>query len=322
VAAATKVGDYPAKIDLSTETRIRGRFLAIDRLSFPTVGWFRYDFTEETLGGLMNRLAASPDSILVSQQFLVQHSLGIGDKIAINVTINDVLIAVSPFTIAGIYTYFPTVYEEDDVTIIGNLDYFSYLFGLTVPHRVWLNLHDNVAGESIFRLMAQKMGFQVTRPMDSRALIDEEQARLERVGIFGTLSIGFLASVIMAGLGLLLNSYASLQERLYRFAVLHAVGVRRQQLIGQVILEYSFLLAYGAAAGAFAGLLASELFVPFFRVTGEQGLPLPPLLPLIERRAIWNLTASFALTIILVEIALISLVLYQRLAALLKVHWG
>jgi hypothetical protein len=269
----------------------------------------------------MNRLAASPDSILVSRQFLAQHNLHIGDKITINVLINQALRAVTSFTIAGTYTYFPTVYEEEGVTIIGNLDYFPHLFGLMTPHRVWLGLHDKVEGETIFKLMPRKMSVQVTHPLDSRALIKEEQARLERVGIFGTLSIGFLASIGMAGLGLLINSYALLQEQLYHFAVLYAVGVRRQQIISQVSLQYIFLLAYGATAGTFTGILASELFVPFFRVTGEKGLPLPPLLPLIEWSAAWNLIMSLALTIILVEIVLITLVLYQRLVVLLKAHW-
>lgn len=322
VAAATKIGDYPAKIDLSPETQVRGRFLALDRLSFPTVGWFRYDFTEETLGGLMNRLAASPDNILVSKRFLAQHNLRVGDKITINVTINTALRAATLFTIAGTYTYFPTVYEENGVTIIGNLDYFTYLFGFMTPHQVWLGLHDHSEGETLVKLMPRQLGFQVMRPLDSRALIEQERARLERVGVFGTLSTGFLASVSMAALGLLINSYTSLRERLHQFAVLYAVGVRRQHFIGQVILEHLFLLAYGAAAGTFIGMLASELFVPFFRVTGEQGLPLPPLLPLIERDAVWNLTASLILTIILVEMLLTTLVLYRRLVALLRVHWG
>ena len=50
---------------------------------------------------------------------------------------------------------------------------------------------------------------------------------MERVGIFGTLTVGFLASAAMAILGLLLYSYASLRDRVYRFSVLHAANKLR-----------------------------------------------------------------------------------------------
>ena len=56
-------------------------------------------------------------------------------------------------------------------------------------------------------------------------MIAEERGQMERVGIFGTLTIGFLASATMAIVGLLLYSYASLRDRMYRFSVLHAVGL-------------------------------------------------------------------------------------------------
>lgn len=321
VTEATRLGDYQAELILAAGQTVRGRFLALDRLTFPSVAWFRYDFTPESLGGLMNRLAASPDSILIPQQFLSQHNMQIGDKVTIEVVLNPDLEISASFTIAGTYTYFPTVYE-DDIAVIGNLDYFTFLFGVTAPHRVWLRTQENVAdGETIFKTISH-LGIDAIRRNDSKALIDQEKARLERVGIFGTLSIGFLASITLAGLGLLINSYGSMQDRLYRFAVLHAVGVRRRQIIGQVALEYGCLLAYGALAGALAGIVAAELFVPFFRVAGGGQMPLPPLLPLIARDAVWSLTVTFTVVIILIEIGLISRVLYQRLAAMLKVHWG
>jgi putative ABC transport system permease protein len=321
VTEATNVGDYRAEINLAAGQTVRGRFLALDRLTFPSVAWFRYDFTPESLGGLMNRLAASPDSILIPQQFLSQRNLQIGDKVTLEVVINPDLETSASFTIAGSYTYFPTVYE-DEVAVIGNLDYFTFLFGVTAPHRVWLRTQEQVVdGETIFESMPQ-LGIEAIRRYDSKALINQEKARLERVGIFGSLSIGFLASITLAGLGLLINSYGSLQERLYRFAVLHAVGVGRQQIVGQVALEYCCLLAYGAAAGAGVGIVASELFVPFFRITDADQIPLPPLLPLIARDAVWSLTVSFTAVIVLAEIALISRVLYRRLAVMLKAHWG
>jgi hypothetical protein len=60
------------------------------------------------------------------------------------------------------------------------------------------------------------------------------------------------------------------------------------------------------------------LFVPFFRYTGEVGIPLPPLIPIIANQEVRNLTITFTLVIILAEIGAITAALRQRLALLLK----
>ncbi len=136
---------------------------------------------------------------------------------------------------------------------------------------------------------------------------------MERVGIFGTLTIGFLASASMAILGLLLYSYASLHDRVYRFSVLHAVGLLHRQIVTQVVLEYSFLAAFGALAGTLIGMAASRLFVPFFRYTGQKGIPLPPLIPLTADQSMVNLAIIFTLIIVSAEVATITSALRRRL---------
>jgi hypothetical protein len=88
-----------------------------------------------------------------------------------------------------------------------------------------------------------------------------------------------------------------------------------------VIMEYAFLAVFGALAGALIGVFASELFVPFFRFTGEQGAPLPPLLPIIARQKVWNLAFSFSLVVVLAEVLTIASVLYRRVMAALKMPW-
>ncbi len=41
VTSATSVGDFPARLNLSTGDEMWGRFLAIDRVDFPSAAWFR-----------------------------------------------------------------------------------------------------------------------------------------------------------------------------------------------------------------------------------------------------------------------------------------
>jgi ABC-type antimicrobial peptide transport system permease subunit len=212
----------------------------------------------------------------------------------------------SLFTIVGVFDYFPTVYEEQRITVVGNLDQLTALFGFIPTHNIWLKIEPTASEADIRASLPGVMNLVPSVGQDARILIAEERGQMERVGIFGTLTVGFLASATMAILGLLLYSYASLGDRMYRFAVLHAVGLLHRQIVTQVVMEYTFLATFGALAGAFIGMLATKLFVPYFRVTGEKGIPLPPLVPLTSDQSTINLAIIFTAIIVIAEVSTIT----------------
>jgi ABC-type antimicrobial peptide transport system permease subunit len=100
---------------------------------------------------------------------------------------------------------------------------------------------------------------------------------------------------------------------MYEFTVLRALGLQRVQALAQVFLEYLFLTAYGAAAGAAVGAAASILFSPFFRVTGVQEAPLPPLLPVIAQDQIVNFAIASAVVMIVLELIVIAAAISGRM---------
>ena len=313
VLGATRVGNYPSRIALGGGEEILARFMAIDRVDFPLVAWWRADLAPEPLGGLMNRLALAPDGILVSQGFLTSNALQVGDQISIQVDANEIFKTRSLFTIVGVFDYFPTVYEEQRISVIGNLDQLTALFGFIPTHDIWLKIGPSASEADIRKAMPAAMNLVPSVGRDARSLIAEERGQMERVGIFGTLTVSFLASATMAILGLLLYSYASLRDRMYRFSVLHAVGLLRRQIVTQVVMEYTFLATFGALAGALVGMVASQLFVPYFRVTGERGTPLPPLIPLTSDQSTINLAIIFTAIIVIAEASTITSAFRRKL---------
>ncbi len=340
VAGATRVGNYNMTTRLMNSGDVRGRFMAIDRTDFGRIAWFRQDFAPEPLGGLMNRLAGSSNSILVSEEIFRENELMIGDEVTVRITINYELQVVDRFEVAGTFKYFPTVYEEqrsaaggggrttarantdERVTFIGNLDHLNFHVGMTVPHDIWLSMDPRGDAQAVLSSVPAQLSIATGRAGDSMALIRTEQAKFERVGVFGTLSVGFLAAVVMAIMGLLIYTYASLRERLHRFTILRAVGLLQQQIAGQVVMEYAFLTAYGSIAGALIGAFASNLFVPLFRFSGEQGVPLPPLIPIIATDQVQNLVIAFVAVIIALEVIVISRALSKRAFSMLKSAFG
>lgn len=320
VADVTRVGDYGARLLLSGRER-PARMLAIDRADFGRVAWFRRDFAPESLGSLMNQLALAPENVLVTRDFLAENQFNVGDRFNMRVAVSDDYSYTGTFRIAGIYDYFPTV-QPGERTIIGNLEHLFTEAGAEFAHLIWIRLAPNGNGQALLQAVPAK-GITAGNPRDTQALIATEQAKMERVGIFGTLTVGFVAATIMAILALLVHSYAAMQERLFQFGVLRAIGLRHRQVIGQVALEYSALTAYGALAGALIGLVTAEIFAPFFRIPDSAGAPPPPLIPLIQEEAALQFAVAFAVLMVLAEVAVLLYALSRRLFDALRIgHQG
>jgi ABC-type antimicrobial peptide transport system permease subunit len=132
-----------------------------------------------------------------------------------------------------------------------------------------------------------------------------EMAQPERVGTLGTLAIGFLAAATFSGIGLLIYNYASLQERLFRFSILRAVGLAREQIVAQVAIEYVLVMAYGVVGGTGIGVWAALWFVPYFQATEGGALRPPPMIPTIAWGDMGAICASFAGVLILAQITLL-----------------
>jgi predicted lysophospholipase L1 biosynthesis ABC-type transport system permease subunit len=205
------------------------------------------------------------------------------------------------------FKYFPTVYEDRDEqpTIIGNLDFVFEQIGAVLIHDIWLRIQPDASKPAMIEAV-QEMGVHIHRWVDIRDEMKIEQARVERVGIFGTLTIGFLAAAVLSGVGLMVYNYASLQERLFRFTILRAVGLKLVQIIGQVAIEYVVLMVYGVVGGAAIGAWASHLFIPFFQATDRSVLNPPMLLPLVAWDEIGRISAVFAGVLIVVQVAVMA----------------
>jgi len=318
VQAATPVGVYTVGTKLMNTGEFRGNFMAIDRLTFPNVSWFRDDFAQESLGALMNQLATATNGVLISRELFEANDLYIGDTINLSIAINYEFHIADQFVVVGTFDYFPTVYEDERPVLIGNLEYLDFYIGMPVPHGIWLRLDAGADPQEVIKSIPTQLRIGTGRVKDAINTIREEQGRFERVGVFGTLSVGFVAAVVMAVMGLLIYTYASLRERLERFTILRAVGMLRSQITAQVVMEYAFLTLYGSIGGALIGSFASQLFVPLFRITGEAGVPLPPLIPIIAVEQVRILIAIFVAVIIGLEVLVISRALSRRAFSLLK----
>jgi putative ABC transport system permease protein len=127
----------------------------------------------------------------------------------------------------------------------------------------------------------------------------------ERVGLFGVLNVGFLATGLMPGIGFVLYSYASLRRRFIQLGILQAIGLSVKQLIGYLALEQFILMGMAIGLGAVIGLVTSKLFVPFLQISTETGTPIPPFEVLIGWAESAWLSLAFGLVLFMTMIGTI-----------------
>jgi len=245
----------------------KARFMGVDRVDFGQVAFFRSDFAPASFGALMNALAVRDDAVLVSRD-LYEQGLEVGDTVQIQLPLGDE--PTVRFTVGGVVDLFPRLYPEDGPFFVGNLAYVYDHLGATYPYDVWLRTDSTVTVDDVLK-GTDEMGIDVMRAHDARAMIDLAQVSPERQGMFGLLSVGFVAAALLTVIGFLVYSYISYLQRYIELGVLRAIGLSVSQMAAFLAVEQLTLIATGAAVGTGLGVLASRLFIPFFQVqTGDH----------------------------------------------------
>ena len=253
--------------------------LGIDRMDFPRVGHWREDYAPQSLGALMNALGATPDGILASRGYLAQVGLGVGSKI--NLALADYGEGRTvPFTIVGILNYFPTLYPEDGAFFVANLDYLFERQGGEFPYEVWLDVEPGTTRQQIELGVAQ-IGLRSIISDEAQPTLITAADRPERQGLYGLLSVGFLAAALLTGLGFLFYSVISFQRRFIELGMLRAIGLSARQMGLLLLCEQSLIIGVGIAAGTAMGIGVSQYFIPFLQVRSGQHPQTPPFRVLI-----------------------------------------
>jgi putative ABC transport system permease protein len=299
---ATLVGDFSAVAQNQNSSDLR--MLAIDRLTFPQSIYYRRDFAKHRLGDMLNLLGSKQNGIIVPRLVLTQTGLTIGDQINLDLILTSAENYKLQFEIVDTYDYFPTVYADKPAVIV-DANYLNSEIGGTFPSIVWMRLKPGVDGDSVLK-QVEAMGIEPVQQHDLGAIIAEDQSRLEHVGMFGLLSISFVAGAILAAIGILVYSLSSLMERAQRFAIMRAMGMRQAEVIATVLIEYVITLVFAIASGVGLGVFASWLYVPLFPVTDNPGIPIPPFIAYIDwQRADWMaIVVSVALLLIVAGVVI------------------
>jgi putative ABC transport system permease protein len=316
VEAAARVGDYSATANIGGRQQA-GQILGIDRVDFTQVAFFRPDFAyNESLGALMNRLALAPDGILVSGNFLSQQGLTVGDPLRLTVGVAGDY-AEAEFTIVGSLGLFPTLYPQDGPFFVANLDHIHNALGGTYPYDVWLATDAAVDSGAIVEGV-RDLGLVVVTAQDAREAVLVEQTRPERQGLFGLLSVGFIAAALLTVIGFLVYAVVSFQRRFIELGMLRAIGLSTRQMGAYLAGELAILIVTGVALGSGLGIWASTLFIPYFQVGTDKTALVPPFVVQVAWEQLGIILIIFCAMFVVAVLVLVLLLARMRVFEAVK----
>ena len=315
VQAAARVGRYSATL-LLNGNRINSTFIGLDRATFPTVTFWRRDFAQRSLGALMNLLAADPAATLAPRKYLKEYGLKVGDTVRAEVSSFGDTVELE-LRIVGEFELFPSWFPDSGPLFVGNLDYYFEQLGYTVPYHVWLRTGAVKDHERIVKGL-QGSGLYVVNWDAPLRVIADEQRRPERQGLFGVLSIGFVAAALLTIVGFLLYAFFSLRRRTIELGILRAIGLSAGQMTSFVGWELAFLIGIGLAVGTVMGAWISGLFIPYLQVGSGPDARVPPFLVEIAWPAVFRIYALFGLLFVIALVVLAALLRRMKINQAIK----
>lgn len=303
---ATRVGQFTADVSVGSGS-VEVDYLGIDYDTFPQIAYWREDFSRYRLGTLMNGLAEHENGLLVSESFLDAHDLQAGDSLPLQINLETGSLVLTS-TISGSFELFPTWYpSEDPELVVGRLDSLFEQVGTEFPYRLWMNtngrLDDDVLQDGLFE--RRIIGSTWNEPFSR---VQSEQTQPARQGLFGLLSIGFVAAVLLTVVGFFLYMFFSFRRRFVELGVLRSVGLPFATLIRLLAWELALLMGSGLTWGSLMGIVVSFLFIPYLQVGRDPADLVPPYLVEIAWNSVWQVYVLFGL-LFLVVLAAVSFLL-------------
>ena len=318
IQAATRAGDFKGRIQ-AQGAWTDARYIGIDRVDFPKAAYWRRDFAPAGLGSLMNALAVTPDGILLPGKFMRENAIRVGDPIQVRIT-SYAAGADMTMTVVGEFDHFPTWFptEKDAVPlIVGNLEHFFEQAGGQLPYDVWVKTTPDADFEKI-ETELRDLDIMVLDWRSARQRIAEEQRLPERQGLFGVLSVGFLAAAFLTVLGFFLYALFSFRRRYIELGTLRAIGLSAGQMTTFLAWELAFVIFLGLAVGTVIGAVVSNLYIPFLQVGADPRAMTPPFLVEIAWPAIVRIYLLFVMLFVAALGVLAALLLRMKIFQAIK----
>ncbi|MBS4204912.1 ABC transporter permease [Lederbergia citrea] len=251
--------------------------MAIEPKTFGEVAWFKNSLLPHHWFEYLNLLANEPSAVLLSKSAANSLKVKQGDYITMEWTGSD----SGEFVVYGIVDYWPTFNpleksenKAEGALIVANLPYVQNMLGLE-PYEVWLKLKPDTSRADLYEDI-KKAKIPVLVMNDVQPQITDLKNSALLLGVNGTMTLGFLISLLISFIGFLLYWVLTIKSRTLQYGIYRAMGIPMPKLIGILVSEQVLTSGFACLLGIIIGGVTSQLFVPLFKVSMNVKELMPP----------------------------------------------
>ena len=291
VALATKFYQNDrAQVRLEPDSMpINFNVIAIYPDEFAQVAWWRDDMFDYHFNHLMNAMSVNPNVVLVSRDFMESRRLEHSDEIYISWGNRHGTVQVKGI-VYDAFDLFPTWNPRrpdghPNNTIIMNYELVKSNF-FVEPYDVWILLEDGVNAYDVASRIEDSRPIEILRgyrviPDAAQFRFISAQSRINDIqespfvaSMNGLLTLNFMLSLAVMGLGFLVFWIFEMRNRRLQISIMRSSGMSQASVISMLMWEHIFLTILPLSAGFILGGIGSSMFVPMFELTGHAS-PLP-----------------------------------------------
>lgn len=209
--------------------------------------------------GTLALLAAHIDGVLVSEETVLNYQLSVGDRINLRLqNVHDHQYHVVPFHFLGVVREFPTA--PKDSFMVANANYIAQQTGTGAAEFVLIHTEGNptdVAARA-HTVVSSLAGARVTDIGSTQRVVSSSLTAINLQGLT-SLELVFAVLLVAGATGLVLA--LGLAERRRTFAILSALGAKRDQLGAFLWTEGLLIQIGGGAIGLALGFGVAQVLV-------------------------------------------------------------
>ncbi|MCM1026828.1 MAG: ABC transporter permease [Roseburia sp.] len=311
--------------DARWENALPITLLGIHTREFGENTWVDPELLGEHYYELLNKLAVAEDGVLVSENFHTKQGRNLGDRITFqNSDGNE-----ASGKIVGFFRYWPgyretestlnpdgTVATVNNYMVVAHYDALRLKWGAT-PYEVWITLKEGRSSDEVYDWI-EEQGIRVNQFADRPAALRRTAEDPLLQGTNGVLTMGFIVTLLLCGVGYLIYWIMSIRSREMIFGVLRACGMHKGELFHMLMNEQIFSGAFSVAVGIGVGKLTSRMFVPMLQQTYAAADQVLPLKLVTDSADMFRLYGVIGAVIVICLAVLIVLLLKMNVAKALK----
>lgn len=279
------------------------RLMGIDPKEFAQTIWWKQGLLPHHINDYLNVLGKKPNAVLISRTLANKMNVKEGDTVMVGWK----RIRPVEMIVYAIVDYWPgwspvgprsssSSAMEEKYLMVANLPFIHTKLHLE-PYQVWLNMQPGATSEALYNGLVQNDAKPIFISNARQQLIEIKNSAFY-LGVNGSLTLGFLLSMLITFIGYVMYWVLTLGARKLQYGVFRAMGMSFGSLLRIIAWEQFFTFGVAFAMGMAAGKLANMLFLPALSLYLHAEKQVPPFTITSAAEDEWMIYSFVAITLV------------------------